>query len=78
MVAFFISFSMACGVEPSLGHFAYIFGIKVMAKHVGFWYLTGRGDATRIGGLPNNVGQWKNDFFFYPFARSGEFRIGHK
>ena len=43
-----------------------------------FWYLTGRGDAAGIGGLPNNVGQWKNDLFFYPSAHYGEFRIGRK
>ena len=49
-----------------------------MVKHVGFWYLTGCWDAAGIGGLPSNVGQWKNDFVFYPFSHSGEFRIGHK
>ena len=33
IVAFFVAFSEACGVEPLLGHFAYIFRIKVIAKH---------------------------------------------
>ena len=36
IVAFFIAFSEVCGVEPSLEHFAYIFGIKVVAKHTRF------------------------------------------
>ena len=40
--------------------------------------LTGQGDATGIIGLPNNVGQWKNDFFFYPSNRFGKFRVGCK
>ena len=78
IVAFFIAFSKAFGVEPSLGHFSYVFGIKVVAKHAGFSYLTSRGDVVRIKGLPNNVAQWKNNFFFYPSAHSGEFRIGRK
>ena len=77
-VAFYIVFSKACGVEPSLRHFAHIFGIKVVAKHAGFWYLTNCGDAAGIGGLPSNVDQWKNNFFFYPSAHSREFRIGRK
>ena len=33
-------------------------------KHAGFWYLTGQEAAAGILGLPSNVGQWKNDFFF--------------
>ena len=78
MVSFFITFSEAYRVEPSLGHFAYIFGIKTVAKYAGFLYLIGHGDAAGIGGLPSNVGQWKNDFFFYQSAHSREFRIGHK
>ena len=53
-------------------------GIKAIVKHREFWYLTGHGDVVRIGGLPNNMGQWKNDFFFYPSTRSGKFKIGHK
>ena len=78
IVAFFITFLEACEVEPSLGHFTHIFGIKVIAKHAGFWYLTGHRDATGIGGLLSNVGQWKSDFFFYPSTRYGEFKIGRK
>ena len=56
IMAFFIIFLKACRVEPSLDHFAYIVGIKVMAKHAGFWYLTSCGDAAEIGGLHSNVG----------------------
>ena len=78
IATFFITFLEACGVEPSIGHFDYVFGIKAFAKNAGFWYLTSHGDVVGIGGLPNNMGQWKNDFFFYPSAPSGEFRIGRK
>ena len=56
-MSFFIAFLEACGVELSLGHFSYIFRIKVIVKHAWFGYLTGRGDAARIEGLPSNVGQ---------------------
>ena len=34
IVAFFITFSEACGVEPSIWHFAYVFKIKVVVKNV--------------------------------------------
>ena len=78
IMVFFISFSKACGIEPSIGHFAYVFRIKAIMKHVEFWYLTSHGDVAGTGGLPSKVGQWKNDFFFYLFARFGEFWIGHK
>ena len=39
MMAFFITFSEARMVEPSLGHFAYIFGIKVVVKACGVLVL---------------------------------------
>ena len=57
--------------------FCYEFEINAIVNE-GFWYTTSRGDAVGIEGIPNNMGQWKNDFFFYPFARSREFRMAHK
>ena len=78
IVAFYIALSELCKTAPSIRHFAFIFGHKALAKHVRFWYLIGRGDATGIIGLPNNVGQWKTDFFFYPSNRFGKFRVGYK
>ena len=78
IVAFYIAFSELSKTAPTVGHFAFILGLKVLAKHLGFWYLTGQGVATGILRLPNNVGQWKNDFFFYPSNNFGRFRVGYK
>ena len=45
--------------------FTYMFGIKALAKHVRFWYVTSRGvDVQGIGGLHSNMGQWKDEFSF--------------
>ena len=66
IVAFYIAFMELCKTAPIVGHLTFIFGLKALEKHLGFWYLTGRGVAAGILGLPNNVCQWKNDFFFYP------------
>ena len=78
IVAFYISFLEIYKTAPTVGHFSFIFWLKVLAKHHGFGYLTSRGVAVGILRLPNNVGQWKNDFFFYPSNHFGEFRAGHK
>ena len=74
IVSFYIIFSEYCGVVPSIVHFAFIYGLKALAKHGGFWYLTGRGDFAGIVGLPSNTGPWKYNFFFYPLECYGEFR----
>ena len=74
IVTFYIAFSELYKTAPSIGHFAFIFGLKALAKYPRFWYLTGRGDAVGILGLPSNVDQWKNDFFFYPSNRFGKSR----
>ena len=57
IVTFYIAFSEACEFEPSVSHFAYVFGIKARSKHAGFWYTTGQGDFIGIGGIPSNVSQ---------------------
>ena len=36
IVAFFIAFMEVCLIEPTVNEFAYIFGIKTLAKHKGF------------------------------------------
>ena len=56
IVTFYFVFSKYYGVAPSVVHFAYIYGLKALAKHVGFWYLTYRGDSMGIAGLPSNSG----------------------
>ena len=68
IVAFYIISSEYCSFMPSVVHFEFIYGLKALAKHTGFWYLTSRGDSARIVGLPSNTSWWKYNFFFYPSA----------
>ena len=56
IVAFYIAFSELCKTTPIIGHFAFIFEVKALAKHPGFWYLTGREASEGILGLPINAG----------------------
>ena len=77
IVAFYIAFLELCQTAPTVGHFAFIFGLKALAKHFGFWYQTG-GAAAGILRLPSNMGQWKNDYFFYPSNHFGRFRVSYK
>ena len=56
IMAFYIVFSEYYGVAPSVVHFVYIFRLKALAKHVGFWYLTGWGNFAGIAGLHSNSG----------------------
>ena len=74
IVVFYITFSELCKIAPIVGHFVFIFGLKALVKHSGFWYLTGQTAAAGILGLPIIVGQWKNDFFLYPSNHFGRFR----
>ena len=78
IVAFYIAFSELYKTVPIVGHFAFIFRLKALSKHPRFWYLNGRGAIVGILGLPSNVGQWKNDFFFYPSNPFGRFRTSYK
>ena len=43
MVAFHIAFMEAGIGEPSVVEFAYVYGIKALAKNVSFWCTTKRG-----------------------------------
>ena len=78
IVAFYIAFSELCKTALTVEHFAFIFGLKALAKHPNFWYLTSQGATVGILGLSSNVGQWKNDYFFYPSNHFGRFRAGYK
>ena len=71
---------MEAGIsEPNVDEFAYVYGIKALAKQEGFWYTTKRGvDVQGIASLRNNMGQWKDHFFFYPFECPREFRTACK
>ena len=77
-MAFYIIFSEYCGVAPSMVHFAYIYRVKALAKHVGFWYLTDRGNSAGIARLPSNLGLWKYNFLFYLLEHYMEFKAGCK
>ena len=57
IVAFFIAF-MEVGIdEPKVDEFAYIYGIKALTHHEGFWYMTRQGtDVKGITGLRYNIG----------------------
>ena len=47
---------MEAGIgEPNVDEFAYIYGIKVLTHHEGFWYTTRRGTDV-MAGLRNNMG----------------------
>ena len=78
IMAFYIVFLGLCKTAPTVGHFTLIFGLKTLAKHPAFWYLIGQGTTMQILGLPSNVGQWKNEFFFYPSNCFGRFRTSCK
>ena len=71
---------MEAGIgEPNIDELPYIYGIKALAHHEGFWYMTRRGtDVNGITGLRNNIGHWKDHFFFYPSKRHREFRTACK
>ena len=75
IVAFFITFMEAGIGKPNVDKFTYVYEIKALAKHEGFWYTTKWGTTTKgIIGLRDNIGHWKDHFFFYPSKRPGEFR----
>ena len=65
--------------EPNVDEFAYVYGIKALAKHERFWYTTKWGiDVEGIYGLCNNMDQYKDKYFFYPTERPREFRTAYK
>ena len=76
MVAFFIALMEAGIGEPNVDEFTFAYGIKMLTKHEGFWYMTKRDtNMNVITGLPNNMGHWKYHYFFYPSECLGEFRV---
>ena len=79
MVAFYIAFMEADIGEPSVLEFAYIYGIKALSRNEGFWYTTKRGpDVEGIWGVRDNMGSYKDTYFFYPLESPGEFRVSCK
>ena len=61
--------------ELNVDEFTYGYGIKALAHHEGFWYITKRGAAEKgVTGLHDNMGHWKDHFFFYSSEHPGEFR----
>ena len=41
IVTFCIAFMEACRFEPLVDHFAYMFRVKAITRHMEFWYTTG-------------------------------------
>ena len=58
---------MEAGIgEPNVDEFTYIYGIKALSHHEGFWYTAKRGAIEkRITGSHDNMGHWKDHFFFF-------------
>ena len=57
MVTFFIAFLEVGISEPHVNQFSYMYVIKALTEHEGFWYTTKRGtDIEGICGLRNNMG----------------------
>ena len=58
IVAFFVAFMEASIGEPNVDEFIYIYGIKALAHHEGFWYTTRQvTDKKGITGLCDNMGR---------------------
>ena len=66
IVTSYIIFSEYCGVAPSVVQFIYIYGLKAIAKHVGFWYLTYRSNFAGITGSSRNSGPVEIQILFLP------------
>ena len=57
MLAFFIAFMEVSISESNVNEFAYVYGIKALAKHEGYWYTAKRGISVEgIYGLHDNMG----------------------
>ena len=62
--------------EPSALEFAYIYCIKALAKNEGFWYTSKREpNIEGVWGVRDNMGNYKDRFFFYPLEQICDFRI---
>ena len=79
MVAFYIAFMELDIREPSTVEFSYVYCIKALPKNEGFWYTSKRGlDVEGVWGIRDNMGNYKDIYFFYPSDRLGEFRVVSK
>ena len=76
IMTFYIIF-MEIGIrEPSTDVFAYVYCIKVLAEHKGLWYMSKCGpDIEGVWGVGDNLGNYKDRFFFYSLERSRDFRV---
>ena len=74
MMVFYIAFMEAGIGEPSIIDFVYVYGIKALAKNMRFWYITKWGpNVEGKWGIRENMGNYKDKYFFYPSERPGEF-----
>ena len=76
---FYIAFMEADIGEPLAVEFTYVYCIKALARNEGFWYTNKRGpDVEGVSGVRDNMGNYKDRYFFYPFDRPGEFQVASK
>ena len=76
MVAFYITFMEDDMGEPSTVEFAYVYCIKALARNESFGYTSKWGpDIVGVWGVNDNMGNYKDRYFFYAFDRFGDFRI---
>ena len=77
IVAYYIVFIEANIGEPLVVEFVYIYCIKALARNKVFWYTSKRDpDVKGVWGVHDNIGNYKDRYFFYPSDRPGEFRVG--
>ena len=76
IVAFYIAYVEAIIGATTVKEFSYVYCIKTLANHEGLWYTSKRRlDVEGVWGVHENMGNYKDRFFFYPLKRPGEFRI---
>ena len=62
--------------KPTVEEFAYVYCTKALAKHEGLWYTSKREPGVKgVWGVHDNMGNYKDIFFFYSLEWSGDFRI---
>ena len=76
IVAFYNEY-MEVGIgKQTTEEFTYVYYIKSLSKNEGFWYTSNRGlDVEGVWGTRDNMGKYKDKFFYFPSERSGEFRF---
>ena len=78
-VEFYIAFKEANIGKASMVEFTFVYNIKALARSKNFWYTNKRGlDMEGVLGICDNMGNYKDRYFFYPSYCPGEFRVASK